>query len=320
MTLLAAKDQVLEQRRGIAQQQLSNGLAQQAYDLDRAKNEMAQDEVRAAIDAADSVAARRDGELRLLDLQRQQEEADLDLILATKATGTAEWSNALARKEALPGIYAQRRAASMRGNETSVETFTRQMNASSDAIRESVEDAGVSALRDLNTQMSDAILSAKDLGDAFANMGRRIVGSLLDIAIQQALIRPLANSMFGTAGADGSRSGGWFSAIGNLFATKFGGHRRNGGGISANRWYQVGENGPERFYPGISGTIVPNGGRGAGPASGGIAQIVPSEYFDVVVDGRVVRGATPIAQATTATSMQRAGRASSWRARQTMPA
>ena len=67
-------------------------------------------------------------------------------------------------------------------------------------------------------------------------------------------------------------------------------------------------------------TIVPNGGRGAGPASGGIAQIVPSEYFDVVVDGRVVRGATPIAQATTATSMQRAGRASSWRARQTMPA
>lgn len=318
--LLAAKDEVLERRRGIAQQQLSNGLAQQAYDLNRTKNEMAQDEVRAAIDAADSIAARRDGELRLLDLQRQQEEADLDLIIATKATGTAEWSNALARKEALPGIYAQRRAASMRGNETSVETFTRQMNASSDAIRESVEDAGVSALRDLNTQMSDAILSAKDLGDAFANMGRRIVGSLLDIAIQQSLIRPLANSMFGTAGADGARSGGWFSSVGNFFASQFGGHRRNGGGISANRWYEVGENGPERFYPGISGTIVPNDGRGAGPASAGIARIVPSEYFDVVVDGRVVRGAGPIAQATTATSMQRAGRASSWRARQTMPA
>ncbi len=313
--LIAAKEQVIERRRDVAQQALTVALAQEDYDLARAKNDAAQEEVRAMIDAADSVGARRDGELRLLDLQRQQEEADLELILATKATGSAEWSNAAARKAALDAVYAQRRSATLRGNETSDQTYMRQLNMSGDAIRESIGDAGVSALRGLNTEMSDAILGAKSLGDAFANTGKRIVGSLLNIAIQQTLIKPLATSLFGQSGG-----GGIFGSIGNFFATKFGGSRKTGGGITAGKWYNVGENGPERFYPGISGTIVPNDGRGAGPASAGIARIEPSEYFDVVVDGRVVRGAAPIAQATTATSMQRAGRASSWRARQTMPA
>ena len=311
--LLAAKDQVLERRRDVVQQTLTVALAQEAYDLAKAQNDAAQEQVRATTDAADSIAARRDGELRLLDLQQQQEEADLDLILATKATGSAEWSNAAARKDALKGVYDQRRAATMRGNETSGQTFMRELNRSGDAMREGIEDAGVSALRDLNTEMSDAILGAKSLGEAFSNMGRRIVGSLLDIAIQQTLIKPMANALFGSGGG-----GGVFGSISGFFSKTFGGSRKTGGGISAGKWYNVGENGPERFYPGISGTIVSNDGRGAGPAAGGIARIVPSPYFDAVVDGRVVRGAVPIAQATTSTGMQQAGRSNAWRARQTV--
>ncbi len=311
-TLLAAKDQAMERRRDVVQQALTFGLEQEAYDLAKARNDAAQDDVRASIDAADSVAARRDGELRLLDLQRQQEEADLDLILATKATGTAEWNNASLRKDALDGIYGRRRAATLRGNETSAQSFSRELNASGDRLRESVEDAGVGALRDLNTELSDAILGAKSLGDAFNNMGKRIIGSLLDIAIQQTLIKPLARSLFGENGG-----GGMFASIGNFFSSKFGGGRATGGGINADEWYMVGERGPERFYPGISGTVVPNGGKGAGPSQTRV-QVVPSPYFDTVVDGRVVRGALPIAQASTATGMQQAGRANAWAARQTL--
>ncbi len=258
-TLLAAKDQAMERRRDVVQQALTFGLEQEAYDLAKARNDAAQDDVRASIDAADSVAARRDGELRLLDLQRQQEEADLNLILATKATGTAEWNNASLRKDALDGIYGQRRAATLRGNETSAQSFSRELNASGDRLRESVEDAGVGALRDLNGELSDAILGAKSLGDAFANMGRRIIGSLMDIAIQQAIIKPLATSLFGAGGG-----GGLFASIGNVFASSFGGGRAAGGGVSADEWYWVGERGPEKFYPGISGTVVPNEGKGAG--------------------------------------------------------
>lgn len=310
--LLAAKDQVLERRRDVVQQSLSVDLAQETYDLAKSQNDAAQEQVRASIDAADSISARRDGELRLLDLQRRQEEADLELILATKATGSAEWSNAAARKAALDGVYDQRRAATMRGKETSGQTFMRQLGMSGDAMREGIEDVGVSALRDLNTEMADAILGAKSLGDAFANMGRRIVGSLLEIAIQQTLIKPMAKTLFGEGGG-----GGIFASIGGFFSKSFGGARKNGGGISAGKWYNVGEDGPERFYPGISGTIVPNDGRGAAPARSRV-EVIPSAYFDTVVDGRIIRGAGPIAQASTATGLQQAGRASSWRARQTV--
>jgi hypothetical protein len=311
--LLAAKDEQLDIERMVAQRDLTDALTREEYDLAKARNDAAQDEVRARLDMVDSVADRRSGELRLLELQRQQEEADLDLILATKATSSAEWQNAFDRKQALGDVYARRSAGVMRGNETSGQTFMRELDRSGAAIGESIETAGVEALRGLNGELSDAILGAKNLGEAFANTGRRIVASLLDIAIQQMLIKPLAKSLFG-----GEGGGGLLGAIGSFFGSKFGGSRRNGGGISAGSWYNVGEDGPERFYPGISGTVVSNDGRGAGPAAGGIARIVPSPYFDVVVDGRVVRGAMPIAQATTATGMQQAGRSNAWRARQTV--
>jgi TP901 family phage tail tape measure protein len=256
-SLLAAKDQVLERRRDVVQQTLTVALAQEDYDLAKARNDAAQEHVRVAIDAADSVKARRDGELRLLDLQQQQEAADLDLILATKATGSAEWSNATARKDALQGIYDQRRAATMRGNETSAQSLVRQLNMSGDALKESVEDAGVSAMRDFNGEMADAIIKAKSLGEVFSNTFKRIGASLLELALQQALLKPLATSLFGANGG-----GGAFASIGNFFASSFGGARKNGGGISAGKWYNVGEDGPERFYPGISGTVVPNDGVG----------------------------------------------------------
>jgi TP901 family phage tail tape measure protein len=259
-TLLAAKDVVLERRRDLTMQALNTSLVQEDYDLAKARNDASQEAVRASIDAADSVAARRDGELRLLDLQRQQEEADLELILATKATSSAEWQNAFNRKQQLDAVYAQRKGNVERGNETSAQTLSRELNRSGAAIGESVEDAGVSALRGLNGELSDAILGAKSLGDAFANMGKRIIGSLLDIAIQQAVIKPLATSLFGASGG-----GGLFASIGSFFSSSFGGGRATGGGVKADEWYMVGERGPERFYPGISGTVVPNdGGRRSG--------------------------------------------------------
>lgn len=66
----------------------------------------------------------------------------------------------------------------------------------------------------------------------------------------------------------------------------FDGARAAGGPVSAGKSYLVGENGPELFQAGASGRIVPNHAMG-----GGIAQIVPSPYFDVVVDGRILSAA-----------------------------
>lgn len=74
-------------------------------------------------------------------------------------------------------------------------------------------------------------------------------------------------------------------------ATNFGGFRALGGPAVPGKSYIVGENGPEWFTPRARGFVTPNGaGRG-----GGIAHIVPSPYFNVVVDhragGQVARAA-----------------------------
>lgn len=264
-TLLAEKDKEIEIRREVAERARHTAMEQVSYDLAKAQNDAAQEVAQAQSAMADSVAGRRDAELRLLELQRQQEEADLELILATKATVSAEWANADKRKSALAGIYAKRADAVKRGNEGPADSYMRSLNLSSSAIREQVQDIGVTALKDLNSQLSDAILGAHSLASAFADMGKRIIASLLDIAIQQAVIKPLANSLFGGSGASGN---GLFGSMTSLLASTFGGGKAKGGGVDPSSWYVVGEKGPEIFAPGTSGTVIPNGGRGSGGRNG----------------------------------------------------
>ncbi len=292
-TLLAEKDKELVTRRAIAEQTLSNALTQETYELARARNDVEQDAIRAQIDASDSGAGRRNGEIRLLELQRRQEDADLDLILATKNSASVEWANADKRKGMLDGIYAERVDAAKRNNAGPADSYLRELNPTVDALNEKVENIGVSALKDLNTQLTDAILGAGSLASAFADMGKRIIASLVDIAIQQAVIRPLANSLFGAADAAGNRSGGAIGSIGSYLASTFGGGKANGGGIDASNWYVVGERGPEVFAPGVSGTVIPNGGRGATRNSGGVMEI---RLRDQMLDARIISGAARVTQ------------------------
>ncbi|HCS18466.1 MAG TPA: hypothetical protein DIW45_12540, partial [Erythrobacter sp.] len=83
--------------------------------------------------------------------------------------------------------------------------------------------------------------------------------------------------------------------------TTFDGARAMGGPVSAGKTYLVGEKGPELFSPGSSGSIIPNHELGGGS----IAQIVPSPYFDVVVDGRIVRAAPAIVGASAGAGVAR---------------
>ena len=69
------------------------------------------------------------------------------------------------------------------------------------------------------------------------------------------------------------------------------GARALGGPVSGGRTYLVGERGPELFTPGRNGGITSNRNLRAMGGSSQI-QVVPSPYFNVVVDGRIV-GASP---------------------------
>lgn len=296
--LLAAKDAVIQRQRDVAEQERSRGLAQQTYDLDRATNEAAQEVLRARIDLVDSAAARREGELRLLALQRQQEEADIELILATKASASAEYSNALARKGQLDRIYGDRAAAIGRDTEGPMERYRRELNMSAEAVNESIEAIQVQGFDRLGDWMSDAVTGARNLRDAFADMATSIIRDLVRIAIQQNIIKPLAGALFGGSDAafGASVRAGANSALDGVLS--YGGGKASGGRVSPTSWYMVGENGPEPFVPDTAGTILPNsslrGGRGGGVVE---VRVGAGELFEPVVEtisggvtARVVRG------------------------------
>ncbi|RZF65866.1 phage tail tape measure protein [Sphingomonas populi] len=280
--LIAIKEQAFEYRKGIANQRLSDAVNQQEYDLAIAVNDAEQTHLSAMLDLAQSTEERRKLSDQILAKQKEAELKKLDLTLATAPTSSAEWTNAARAKDRLDAVYADKQAKQDRENESPAASYMRSLNQTSGQIADTVQSGAVDALKDLNTGLSDAILGAKSLGDAFADMGKRIIASLLDIAIQQALIKPLANTLFGGMGG----GGGLIGSISGFLGQTFGGGRATGGSIQADRWYTVGERGPERFYPGISGTVVPNGGRGAGPSSTpSVVQLVvgPGQLFEPTV-------------------------------------
>ena len=103
--------------------------------------------------------------------------------------------------------------------------------------------------------------SAKALADfvtdgkaSFGDLARSIINDLLQMAIYQNITGPLFKSLGG--------EGGFLSDIGS--ALGFGGGRATGGPVVPGQYYVVGENGPEVLVPGMSGTVIPNGGGGMG--------------------------------------------------------
>lgn len=92
--------------------------------------------------------------------------------------------------------------------------------------------------------LADAILEAKDLGDALRDVGR----SMARMALEWSLNQMVTSAM-------GAASGG----LGNLFS----GGRAAGGRVSPGSGYWVGESGPEWFSPDTAGSVVSTRGGSA---------------------------------------------------------
>lgn len=201
--LVTARKAELGERAVVAEQELSRSERETAFELFKAENDAKRETLSLAMDSIDNAADRRTAELRMLELQRELEEAQLDLILATKDSASAEYVNADARKKQLPKIYSDRAGNVRRDTEGPVESYMRELGRSSGAIAEDVERVAVSGLEKLNGELVDAIMNSKSLGDAFKNVANSIVSDLLRIAVQQAVIKPLASALFGGGGPGG---------------------------------------------------------------------------------------------------------------------
>lgn len=157
--------------------------------------------------------------------------------------------------------------------------------------------------------------TGKSGGEAMVDMVNKSLNALSNLAqsIKSGGILDIMSNLFNAFGSL-SQSGLFGSGLQNAFKgfTAISGFREAGGSVSGGKSYVVGEKGPEIFTASRSGYITSNdnlNGRSQ-------VQIVPSPYFDVVVDGRAANVAAPMsvnaAQAGSVGAQRAMARRSKW--------
>jgi hypothetical protein len=216
---------------------------------------------------ADTEAQRKDIALRLYDAQLQMERIALQTIIDMEARGEVEKAEGVLASQRLANLNANAaagREAVGRQNETRTEGFLRGLNQTSGQINEALEGISIDALDQLNDGLADAITGARSLGDVFSRVADQIIADLLRIAIQQAIIKPLASALFGGGGGGGGGGGlgsllgslfgggggdgGLSASVEGLFSGEFAGLFAKGGTIPTGQFGIVGENGPELAF------------------------------------------------------------------------
>lgn len=201
---------------------------------------------------------RREAALRLLAADLELERLKQQQIIDNTKLGSAE---RMIAEQALARLNERgaREAANINrdpANLDPAQRYRQDLNKTAGQIDEQVQGAAVDGLKQLNDELGKVIMGTENIGDAFKNMANTIVAQLIRIAIEQAIIKPLADALFGPG--TGGSGGGAGSGTGGILASIIGGlFKADGGSVNAGQGYIVGERGPEAFVPGRSGTIIP---------------------------------------------------------------
>jgi hypothetical protein len=281
-----------ERERGLLFRELDDQLSREEFELKRESLSIEQQMLRAAAFNARTADERRRIELAILDHQYELERLALENVRDSRTATEAQKELARLRLGELERLKGADRQNIMRGTLGPLADYLDRMPQSAEELNEAYQRVAIEGLGSLNDALADAMIGSKNLGDTFKNMANAIIADLARIAIQQTLIRPLANSLANMLGGGGGVT--LANAANNinagLNAIKLpglaGGGSFNVGGVPGTDQNILAINGVPRARVSANERInvTPANDRG----SGGIAQIVPSPYFDVVVDGRVV--------------------------------
>lgn len=239
------------------------------------------DQLRVQYDLADTQQERKRLALELVDLEHRYQESMLEAVIASETATEAEKARAQLALEGLRALQAGDRERVARANETGPERYMRDLRRSPEQINEAIDDIKIDGLEALNDGLVDAVRGVKDLGDVFKSVADQIIADLLRIAIQRAIIGPLANAIFGGIGALGGGGGAGISTVFNPGSglNNIVGARAGGGYVAPGEFYRVNEGaGPGRaegFMSRDGGQIIPLGEMSAltAPARGGATSI-----------------------------------------------
>jgi len=152
-------------------------------------------------------------------------------------------------------LKERNKKADIKLSEKQMQSYADQITKVKEVIRQQKElEAQTESLANtLSSHLEDAMMSfidhTKSAEEKFKDFASAVISDLYRILVVQQMVNAAKDAMTG----------------GNFLSSLFGGFRANGGPVSTDKAYIVGEKGPELFVPNSSGTIVPNnkmGGNG----------------------------------------------------------
>lgn len=182
--------------------------------------------LQARLTATDGREGQRALAQQILDKRQQQERDDLDAKITNRVNDPQGADLAEIAKKTLPDQQAAERAALARQYASPGQKYLQGLNGTS--ISDSLEGAEVQGLGHLEDGLDGVLDGTKSIKAAFSDMSRSIIADLVKIGVQQAIIKPLANSLFGGSGG----GGGLFGSIGKLLGLGGGGSSTSGGSAS----------------------------------------------------------------------------------------
>jgi murein DD-endopeptidase MepM/ murein hydrolase activator NlpD len=266
----AERDQLIAQNNLVASTRVEQRQALKRQRLDEQRIDIALDELRGAESIeqargqlARTTAERRESELRLLDLQHQEELLQIQKLRLQQGLNDAQRA-ALDRQEREANErYGLQRLAVEQRNAGPMASYLSGIPRTAEEINEALERINANALSDFNDGLGEAAARFLHLGGVAGQVLNRMISDFVRLIAQQAELAAfggggLFGSIFGALG--GAAKGGAGLDIPDVlgFGAKFGGFKAGGGRVAAGVPYVVGEKRPELFVPDQSGTILPS--------------------------------------------------------------
>lgn len=210
--LITAKDAEIEQEKKLEMQKYQADIAEEAYTRAKDLLDSQAEELQSQLDLATTVKERRDLEMKLLEIRKQQERADLQRVLDTAPTGSESYANAERRMGGLDSKYQGLAAGVAARNLTPWQQFEKDLKTTASQIDVEFEGIAVKGLQDFNDGLVDAIVNGKSIGDVFKSVIKQIEADVIHLALTMA-----ENEIFG--GGSGGKKGGFFSSLLSVFSS-----------------------------------------------------------------------------------------------------
>jgi hypothetical protein len=185
--------------------------------LDDLDFDLKMDQLERQADLVETSRERKAIELRILDLAYEEERRRLQRIIDE----SKDWAEIeAARRKLLASYQAQAadRAGVEQGNRGAGGDYLASLPTDAAKMQEALDGVKVRGLQSLEQGILDVTMGVKGMGEAFREVANQIIADLLRIAIQKAIIAPLAGALFGgtttaAAGGVGFATGGFTGNI-----------------------------------------------------------------------------------------------------------